>query len=76
MNRYWVLLAAVAVFSCGGPADEAAETDADTDAYSAEEENEGVFDPMVGTIDRAETVEGMGSRRKDAMDDAIEGNEE
>ena len=75
MNRYWVLLGAVAVFSCGGPADEAAETDADIDAYSAEEEDEGVFDPMAGTIDRAETVEGMGGSRKDAMDAAIEENE-
>ena len=62
--------------SIAGDYYEAAEIDVDTDTYSAEEEDEGVFDPMVGTIDRAETVGGMGSSRKDAMDEAIEGNEE
>jgi hypothetical protein len=41
----------------------------------AEERSETVFDPMISTMDRAQSVEGMGNDRKAAMDEAIDGAE-
>lgn len=86
MNKFWLLLiAAFMVTSCGGPADEVTEdTDyagSDYDDSDYEEESykedgeEGVFDPMVGSMDRARGVEDMGMDRKDEMDAAIDGTE-
>ena len=56
---------------CGGPPDDVAD-DESYDAGGYEESDEGVFDPMVGTMDRARGVEDMGMSRKDEMDAALE----
>ena len=45
------------------------------DAKVEEEPEETVFDPMVGTMDRAAAVEDLSMSRKDEMDEAIEGSE-
>ena len=37
-----------------------------------EAQDEGVFDPMVETIDRAESVQDIGLDRKDQMDEVID----
>jgi len=67
MRKWMVMAACLGLFACGGPADEA------VDNY--EDDEEGVFDPMVGTIDRAEGVQDLNMDRKDRMDEAIEGSE-
>jgi len=36
------------------------------------EEGEGVFDPMVGTMDRAKGVEDLTNQRRDNLDEAEE----
>jgi hypothetical protein len=41
-------------------------------APEAPVEEEGVFDPMVGTMDRAKAVEGVGASRKEEMDKRLE----
>ena len=67
--KYWIL-AGVLVSLCGcGSADQAEPAKSDTDAPVKEE---GVFDPMVGTMDRAKAVEGAGMSRKDEMDQRLE----
>ena len=74
--KFWVLiLAGFFLTACGGPADEAAPADESSASEAMEDEEEGVFDPMVGTIDRAEDVQDAGVDRKDEMDEAIEGSE-
>jgi len=45
------------------------------DVKVEEEPEETVFDPMVGTMDRAAAVEDLSMSRKDEMDEAIEGSE-
>ncbi len=74
-----VLTACIGLFACGGPADEVADDGYEDDSYQEdgyyEEEDEGVFDPMVGTIDRAEGVQDLNMDRKNRMDEAIEGSE-
>ena len=56
------------LFACGGPADDAVDSDY-TDADAGEE---GVFDPMVGTLERAESVQDMNLDRKARMDEALD----
>lgn len=66
--RYWAVLSlSMTLIGCGGSAD---------NADSGGGEEEGVFDPMVGTIDRAKGVEDMNMGRKEEMDRAIEDLEE
>ena len=68
---YWLVLGmSMVLIGCGGSADNASDDGGYTD------EDEGVFDPMVGTMDRAKGVEDMGTSRKAEMDAAIETNEE
>jgi hypothetical protein len=86
-RKLWVLiLTGFFVSACGGSADNAVSDeesydDADyaDDSYSddsySDDEEEGVFDPLVGTIDRAKAVEDTNMQRKDEMDAAIEANE-
>ena len=83
VKQFWVLLlAGVFVSACGGSADNATPADEGSDAAGYEDasneiadEEEGVFDPMVGTIDRAKEVEDMNMERKAETDAAIEANE-
>ena len=59
--RYGLLLGiSLLLAGCGGSAD------------NAVEEGEGVFDPMVDTIDRAQGVQDLNMDRKDEMDQALE----
>jgi len=44
----------------------------DSGERAAEEVEEGVFDPMVGTIDRAESVEGINQQHMDRLREAEE----
>ena len=73
-GRFQLLLVALFLFGCGGPADEVAEDEYEEEGYY-EDADEGVFDPLVGTIDRAEGVQDAGTDRKSQMDEAIEGSE-
>lgn len=38
---------------------------------SRDEEKEGVFDPMISTIDKAEEVQDIGLEHKDQLDEAL-----
>ena len=49
---------------CGGSADSDAENE-------AEEDKETVFDPLVGTLDKANAVEGQLQDHKDRTDQAV-----
>jgi len=67
--RIWSALAGcLLLVACGGPADSVDYEDED----DISEPEETVFDPMVGTMDRAAGVEDMGMDRKDEMDKAID----
>ena len=67
--RIWVVMAASLVLAgCGQPAEEVDHED-EGDQGEAEET---VFDPMVGTMDRAAGVEDLGMDRKAEMDEAID----
>jgi hypothetical protein len=71
-NTLLLWLGAIFLAGCGG-ADNAADSSADRgmpDASSEREET--VFDPMIDTMDRAQSVEGLGMSRKDEMDAALE----
>lgn len=74
-----VMTACMGLFACGGPADEVADDGYEDEAYTDdgyyEEEDEGVFEPMVDSIDRAEAVQDLNMDRKNRMDVAIEGSE-
>ena len=58
--------------ACGGSPDSSGSAAEDEERP---EDRETVFDPMVGTIDRAKGVEDMNMQRKDEMDRAIEEQE-
>ena len=67
--RIWAVMAgSLLLAGCGQPAEEVDYEDAD----DQDEAEETVFDPMVGTMDRAAGVEDLGMDRKDEMDEAID----
>jgi major membrane immunogen (membrane-anchored lipoprotein) len=82
--KIWVLLsAALLIVGCSEPVDSDAQSNADEynneydeydNEYSDEYAEEGVFDPMISTMDRAAGVEDLSMSRKEEMDNAIEGN--
>jgi hypothetical protein len=61
----------VVLYGCGS-ADQAEPSQAEPEAPAASAEEEGVFDPMVGAIDRAKSVEEVGASRKAEMDRRLE----
>lgn len=63
----WIVTA-VLVAACSGGGDSG-------DAGAKTADDEGVFDPMVGTMDRAAGVEDLSSSRKEEMDRAVEEQE-
>ena len=70
----WSFALAVLLAGCGDTGTTGTATGSQ-DAKVEEEPEETVFDPMVGTMDRAATVEDLSMSRKDEMDEAIEGSE-
>jgi hypothetical protein len=52
--------------------DKADKAAASENTVSPEDPDETVFDPMIGTMDRAKSVEDLGMARKNAMDEALE----
>jgi hypothetical protein len=71
-NTLLLWVGAILLAGCGG-ADEAADSAADGGSPEASaEREETVFDPMVGTMDRARGIEDLGMSRKDEMDAALE----
>jgi PBP1b-binding outer membrane lipoprotein LpoB len=66
-----ILGLAVCAFLAGCSADQPDAVEEDVAA-----ENEGVFDPMVGTLDRAEAVDDLSSNRMDQLNQQLEENEE
>ena len=71
-----LVVAGLMLAACEPKSDTASQADAVAgNTPDAEERNETVFDPMISTMDRAQGVEGMGTDRKAAMDEAIEGSE-
>jgi hypothetical protein len=60
-----MLVCGVAVIACSSPS-------GDSDERGPTATDEGVFDPMVGTLDRAEAVEDIGLERKDEIDERME----
>ena len=75
MTKAILLLSlALAVAACSGAApDSAAEKTGGNAADAGQDES--VFDPMVGTMDRAAGVEELGIDRKAQTDAAVEGSE-
>jgi hypothetical protein len=72
-SKYWLIaICAVVIGGCGSP-DSASESQAESKAPANKEE--GVFDPLVGTLDRADSVNDITDSRKDEMDKQIEGAE-
>jgi hypothetical protein len=62
-----VLALCLALAGCGG-----ASSDAEQEVEEeAEEEREGVFDPLIGTLDKANNVENQVMDHKDRTDQAI-----
>ena len=59
-------LCALGLGACGGGSSERAQSSTSDSA------DEGVFDPLVDTLDRAESVEDVGLERKDSLDDRLE----
>jgi hypothetical protein len=67
----WSLSLAVLVASCGDAGTSAGRQDVTVD----EEPAPTVFDPMVGTMDRAAAVEELSLSRKGELDAAIDGSD-
>ena len=68
--RLWVVIAGFGLLAgCSNP-DDVVDYEDEGDEGEVEET---VFDPMVGTMDRAAGVEDMGMDRKAEMDEAIDG---
>jgi len=69
-----LLVAALLLAGCGSPEDpEYAERE--RERRKAAEERESVFDPMTGTMDRADGVNEINMGRTDRLDEAIEESE-
>ena len=67
--RIWVVIVGFGLLAgCSNP-DDAVDYEDEGDEGEVEET---VFDPMVGTMDRAAAVEDMGMDRKAEMDEAID----
>lgn len=67
----WVA-ACLVISACSGSPDGSGSAAEDEERP---EDRETVFDPMVGTIDRAKGVEDLNMQRKDEMDRALEEQE-
>ena len=69
----WSLSLAMLMGGCSDPVATGA-ANGSQDAKGGEEPPASVFDPMVETMDRAATVDGLSMSRKAEMDKAIEGS--
>jgi hypothetical protein len=69
-HKYLLMgVCALLISGCGSP-DSAGESQPEPAAPAKKEE--GVFDPLVGTLDRAKAVEDTGTNRKEEMDRRLE----
>ena len=64
-NGIWILPVILLLAGCGGG------DSANSDSASSPKDDS-VFDPMVGTIDKAKAVEGLSADRKDELDEQID----
>ncbi len=71
MNRLILVVFIITLAACSNGGSEGGATgggEESADSKNASPPDESVFDPMVGTLDRAEAVEDLALERKDELD--------
>ena len=67
LNYLALGVSALLLGACGSP-----ESASDSETVEAAEEEEGVFDPMVGTMDKARTVEDIANSLNEELNKRME----
>lgn len=75
MRNILLLAGALLIVGCGSADNASGPVDDKGASGASDAPEETVFDPMVGTMDRARGVEDLGMSRKDEMDAALDGAE-